>query len=235
MYKLLISFFVLIFFSVQGRSQSEYYSVWLDYNHSNKLKENWFFESDYGYRFRLSYKYNWQRLHARTGIGYSFKKVKVIAGLATFAVFEPNNFLDFEIRPWQGVKYSWKISDRFKIYNFARLEERIHYFGTSGETSYNYFLLIFRYSLTAKYAFNNPEDNKGKWVGFIGFEPFVQLYRNENAVAVTKSRTTLGLEYSVSKKTKFKLGYIYEPKNIPLLEETILYSNNFRLSVVQKF
>jgi hypothetical protein len=226
---------LLIGISFHSISQSAFNSGWIDYNHSNKLKNNWVLEADYGYRFRLNYKYNWQRIHARAGVGYKFENVKILAGVALFNVFEPKTFLDLEIRPWQGAKYNWPEYRKFKISHFVRLEERFHFFAPGSEHPYNYFLMVFRYSLTAKYSFNNPEDGKGKWVGFVGFEPFYKLYENKEPIAVSKSRTTAGLTYSFSKKSHIKLAYIYQPTNIPIVQNTEVYSNIIRVSMVQKF
>tara|TARA_R110002050_G_scaffold297339_2_gene458668 strand:+ start:79989 stop:80696 length:708 start_codon:yes stop_codon:yes gene_type:complete len=232
-----VAFLVLFFtgFSTISYSKSSYSSIWLDYNHSNKLSEKWSFQSDYGYRFRPNYTYNWQRLHARTALVYSFPKVKWLAGAAVFAVFEPQSFLDFEIRPWQGLKFGWKPTPKWKVSNFVRIEERFHFLGTDDGSAFNYFLFILRYSLTVKYAFNSPKDNHGKWVGFVGFEPFILLNDNQQYVSITKSRTTIGMQYHWSKKTQVKLGYIYQPKNIPIVQNTVFYSHIIRLSVVQKF
>lgn len=232
---LFILFFFCLAFGSKGFTQSDYYSVWLDYNHDNKLNEKWSITSDYGYRFRLDYDYFWERLHARSGVVYKMKHVELLAGVAVFSVFEPSVFIDLELRPWQGIKYTFKVAERFKLSNFARLEERFHYFKTADWFGYDYSLLVFRYALTANYALNNPEQDKGKWMAFVGFEPFFILAQKGIPISVSKSRTTIGGSYSISSKTKFRLSYIYEPKNIPILQNREYYSNLIRLSVVQKF
>ena len=222
-------------FTSNGLAQSDFYSVWMDYNHDNKVNEKWSFTSDYGYRFRLDYDYFWERLHARTGVVYKIQHVQLLAGVAAFVVFEPSNFHNLEIRPWQGVKYSFKINDRFKFDNFVRLEERFHFFSSTDGLDYNYSLIVFRYGLTAKYVLNNPKSNKGSWVAYLGFEPFFIVAEQNTPLSVSKSRTNLGVSYSPSPKTKFKVGYIYQPHNIPILQEQSYYSNVLRLSVIQKF
>ena len=232
--KLLLFFFLLVI-GPKVYSQSEFYSVWLDYNHTNKLNEKWLLTSDYGYRIRLDYDFFWERLHARTGVVYKLKHVKLLAGVAMFSVFKPKEFLDLEFRPWQGVKYNFSITNKLKLSNFVRLEERFHYISNNNELGFSYSLLIFRYSLTAKYAINNPKDEKGKWVAFVGFEPFLNLAQKATPITVSKSRTTVGTSYSLSPKTKFRLSYIYQPKNIPIVQDMQYYSNLFRLSVIQKF
>ena len=232
---LFLLFLFCIAFDSNSFAQSDYYSVWLDYNHDNKLNEKWSLTSDYGYRFRLDYDYFWERLHARTGAVYKMKNVKLLAGVAVFSVFKPGDFLDLEIRPWQGIKYTFKVTERFKFSNFAHLEERFHFLSGKNGLVYDYQLLVFRYSLTAKYALNNPKDSKGKWVAFVGFEPFFVLAQQDTPISVSKSRTTAGASYHVSTKTKFRLSYIYQPKNIPILQDQVYFSNILRLSVFQKF
>ena len=224
-----------VMFTSNSYSQSDYYSVWLDYNHDNKLNDKWSFSSDYGYRFRLDYDYFWERLHARTAIVYKMKNIKLLAGVAGFGIFEPDHFINLELRPWQGVKYTFKITPKFKLSNFVRLEERFNYLSDSNGLDYDYALVIFRYSLTAKYALNAPEGNKGKWIAYFGFEPFFRVAEQNTPLSVSKSRTTIGVSYSTSSKTKFKLGYIYQPKSIPILQDQVYYSNIVRLSVFQKF
>ena len=60
-----------------------------------------------------------------------------------------------------------------------------------------------------------------------GFEPFFNLYVNQEPIRVVKSRTSLGFKYSFSRKTKVRVLYIYEPDVIPILQEQNIYSNNF--------
>ena len=227
--------FLFVGISFKSISQPAYNSGWLDYNHSNKLRNNWLIDADYGYRFRLNYKFNWQRIHARVGVGYKFEKIKLLAGVAVFSVFEPNSYLDLEFRPWQGAKYSWPEYGKLKFSHFVRLEERFHFFTVGSNQPYSYFLMVFRYSLMAKYSFNNPEDGKGKWVGFIGFEPFYKIFEKNESISVSKSRTTTGISYAFSKKSQIKLAYIYQPSNIPIMQNTQLFSNIIRISFVQKF
>ncbi len=227
--------FSTLFLSKESLTQPNFYGVWLDYNDSNNLKGNWFMESDFGYRFRLDYTDNWQRLHGRSGVGYKFKNSKVISGLALFLVYLPQRVADLEIRPWQGVKYSWPKSNRVELKHFVRFEERIHFLGTSTNKTYNYFELKFRYGLMFQYILNKTENKHGEWVGLFGFEPFFNLYVNQEPIRVVKSRTSLGFKYSFSTKTKVRVLYIYEPDVIPILQEQNIYSNNFRVSVIQKF
>lgn len=220
---------------LESIAQSTYFGVWLDYNQSNNLKNNWYIESDYGYRFRLDYTNNWQRLHARSGIGYTFTKVKVEGGLGLFLVYEPHQVTDFELRPWQGVKYNWPNINRIVLKHFVRLEERFHFFESNSTKGYNYFELKFRYAFTLLYSFNKTQNHINEWTGIFGFEPFFNLYVNKEPISVAKSRTSLGLLYSFSKRTKIRLLYIYEPNTIPILQDLDTYSNNFRISFFQKF
>ena len=212
-------------------SQSDYLAIWTDYNHTNLLKGKWSLSSDYGYRVRLKYDYYWQRLHARTGIVYNTGKVKLLAGAAVFFVYLPGEVVDLELRPWQGAKYQWPQFDRFKFNHFVRLEERIYYTSTSNSSSYNSFELKFRYSLMLKCVLTKSE----KWVALLGFEPFFNLYVNQKPLAVAKSRTTTGVSYTLSSKTKLRLTYVYQPKTISIFKDVGIYSNVIRLSVIQKF
>jgi len=222
---------IALFSCKHAISQSDYLAIWTDYNHTNRLKGKWYLNSDYGYRVRLKYSYNWQRLHARTGFVYNTGPVKLLAGVAMFFVFLPGEVADLEIRPWQGVKYQWPKFDRIKFNHFVRLEERIHFLGGSNTRDYNYFELKFRYSLMLKWQLSNSD----KWVAMLGFEPFLNLYVNQEPISVAKSRTTVGMTYKLSSKTKFRLTYVYQPKTIPIFQDKGLYSNVIRLSVIQDF
>lgn len=229
--KKLLVLFLLMNTSNSAFSKADFFSTWLDYNYSNKLNNNWFIDGDYGYRFRLGYDYNWQRVHARVGLGYKFDKLKVLGGVALFSAFEPSDYLDLEVRPWQAIKYLWKINEKIRIANFVRLEERFHFFGDGSGGSYNYFVMIFRYSLTVKYSFNNPKDKIGKWEGFIGFEPFFKVFENNTSIVKSRSRSTAGVSYYFSKKMRLRASYIFQPQNIPMFQETTSYANVFRLSL----
>ena len=216
-------------------SQSDYFAIWTDYNHSNLLKGKWLLTSDYGYRARLNYDYNWQRLHARSGIVYNTGKIKLLAGAAIFLVYLPFRVNDLEIRPWQGVKYQWPRFKKLKFNHFVRLEERIHFLESSNNSVYKYSEIRFRYSLMLKWNLGRSNDDFEKWVVFLGFEPFFNIYEHDVPISVAKSRTSVGLMYALTSKTKFRITYIYQPKSIPIFQNRDIYSNVIRLSVFQKF
>lgn len=203
--KLLLIFSFLLFFEVQNFAQENTYQTWLDYDHQYKKSGNWRFFSDYGFRWQSTAGLdNWFRLHARPSVGYRPSALMDYRG-GVGVFFTQNQYTanQFEIRPWQGVIIGWPNLNRFRFFNYFRLEERI---STRIEQSTN-FVLKFRYKIGVKIPLNNSVIAVKTYYVHTSLELFLDLTSDNNEQNNDRTRFELGMGYRWTNKTTVKVLY----------------------------
>lgn len=230
----LIIFFFFSFFSAKG--QESEFQLWLDYDHQNKINSNWRFFSDYGVRSQFN---DWVRIHARPSFGFKpGAKIDYRAGVGFFYLFDTYDINAFEIRPWQGVLFSWPSIDRFRFKNYIRLEER---FVTDIGINYNNFILKLRYKIGLAIPLNNDRIIPKTFYIPVSFEMFFNLVFEEQPINNDRVRFELGLGYMINDKTRitclYTLQEVYFKENnyIDFGEGFSQIDNVLRITLSQRF
>lgn len=209
------------------------FQAWTDYEHLNKLDGNWIAFSDYGFRWSNSSTVGFKRIHARPSVEYKYSGQQSFrAGVGLF--YQDNIATDnsFEVRPWQGYRLGWPNINRFRIYHYARLEERMVY-GLEGDDFA--FTLKLRYKLGVDIPIANTTIKPGTFYIPISLELFANLAIENEEAASDRNRIEVGLGYRYNRDLKLRILYTYQSiKNN--VEDGVLQNDNIiRVSVIQNF
>ena len=121
--------------------------LWLDYYQYFYFKPKWQFYGDAGYRTQLN-ELEWMMVYARPSIHwYAGKRIDLAGGVGFFYTFNYDTVNNFEIRPWQGIKFRWAELKHIKFSHFIRLEERFNFPVDTWDMEFN---LRFRYRFGLK-------------------------------------------------------------------------------------
>jgi hypothetical protein len=188
---LIVCLLVLSTKSVSSQSLSEVSKqIWIDANPAYFLDKDFKIFGDLGVRTELEDD-AWWRLVIRPGVGGKLGGIFFYtAGLGNFITF--NNLIDnrWEIRPYQGVRFTL-YPLKIPMKNYIRLEERFD-FNTDTWNSRN--SLRIRYQFTFSYRWGAIQTDR-YWQAFISGEAFFTLLGSQGQFQ-EQFRLTVGLDRS---------------------------------------
>ncbi len=209
--------YVLLFISVftcyVSRGESAYTrQLWLDFNPSYQLNNQWELHGDLG--FRTIDPNIWNRYVIRPALRYvpenvffkkKDRKESLVAGLGFFYT-ENFHFDDiFEFRIFQGYQFKWPQKTYWQLTHYARLEERFN-FDVNG-SAYD-FGMRFRYLLNFTFTpLKNPvADKDGMYFPF-SVEPFFNLDRTTIFNDHLRVIPGIGYWFKDGWRTEFRLAW----------------------------
>lgn len=182
--------------------------VWADYDVKRKLSGNWIYFNDYGFRFSSTADKGYWRIHTRPSLEYRPQLLySYRGGLGLFYQTTNSTIYTLEIRPWQGFKLNWPNYKRFKVYNYARLEQRI--VDQLDESGFSFSMKL-RYKIGADIPLNNPTISPGTFYIPINFEVFANLALINQELNSDRNRSSAGIGYRLSQATRVKLTYVFQ-------------------------
>lgn len=192
-----------------GHAQNTF-QVWTDYDVKRKLSGNWLYFNDYGFRFSSTADKGYWRIHTRPSIEYRPRILySYRGGIGLFYQTTNSSIYTLEIRPWQGFKLNWPNYKRLKVYNYARLEQRI--VDQLDEDGFSFSMKL-RYKIGANIPLNNPTISVGTFYIPINFEVFANLALINQELTSDRNRTTIGIGYRYTKNTRIKMVYTFQAK-----------------------
>jgi hypothetical protein len=208
--------FLMLWWSqnVNAQSSSANYTnqLWLDFNPSWNIGDRQKIIADIDYR--LNWPHSWNRFVVRAGYQYKsynslFKRLKseedYLAGLGFFYIIKDDGSQALEIRPYQGFKTTFFLSNRWKMRNYVRAEERFH---VDLEDQTQSFGMRLRYQISTDYYVRGKIYLNGK--GFylpLAVEFFFDLVETSSANDVLRVTPGLGYQFNSDFKLQGTLGY----------------------------
>ncbi|MCG2460518.1 DUF2490 domain-containing protein [Flavobacteriaceae bacterium F89] len=188
--------------------------LWASFNPSYKLTEKKQIKGDLGYR-TISPP-SWNRLIARGGLEVvtdglilkNFKKIKTqenyTYGAGMFYLNSDTGSNSFEIRPYQGYRVSFNVSNRLAFGQYIRLEERFVFSKSSG----NVFGVRLRYQILGNINLEGLIFQEGTGIYFpIGVEFFFNIRKTSQFNDVL--RVSPGIGYQINPGFKIQGGIAY--------------------------
>lgn len=202
-------------FTVNGQEDSDFsQQLWASFNPSFKLTEKKQIKGDIDYR-TISPP-SWNRFIARGGMevvtdGLVLKKFKKIKTQENYTygagLFYLNNNVgsnSFEIRPYQGYRVSFNVSERLAFGNYIRLEERFVFSQSDG----NVFGVRIRYQVLGTINLQGLLFREGTGIYFpIGVEFFFNIRKTSQFNDVL--RISPGIGYQINQGFKIQGGIAY--------------------------
>lgn len=150
MKRFLISITILIIFTnpTTGQSDDSSFETWSDITTIYNFSDRWQYNGDQGIRGVLSGS-DFTALYVRPSVRYRVKPWFTVHGGIKFAqTFFENDEDTFELRPWQGLRFTWPKIDGYIVTHYLRLEERMKW--SIGQSRDFDFTLRSRYKIGAK-------------------------------------------------------------------------------------
>lgn len=148
MQKLWIFILPLIIFSIPtvlraNDNKSE--EIWFDITTEYFLSDRWLYNGDQGIRGSFSSN-NFTQWYFRPSVSYqAYSWLTVHGGVGLFQSFLGDNVNIIELRPWQGLLFTWPQYRGYAVTHFLRLEQRLNWL--SGPRNDFEFKLRGRYQL----------------------------------------------------------------------------------------
>lgn len=201
--------------------------LWVDYLAHLYISEKLEYYGDTGYRTNLD-DYSWNKVYVRPSVRYHFSDMfEGHGGVGLFYVFNKDDANQFEVRPWQGVKFNWPRFEKLKFYNYLRLEERISFLTDDWKASFDFRL---RYKLGGKWIlFKTGPDSY--WLIPFFAEVFYPVFDNIEEFFENESRGGIGLGYNPSKEWQFSVNFYLQKSSSGPDESLDISDNIFRLEV----
>jgi len=186
--------------------------AWFDFNPSWNIGERKKIIADVDYR--LNWPNSWNRFVLRAGYQYKsynsfFKRLKseedYLTGLGFFYIVKDDGSQALEIRPYQGFKTTFFLSNRWKMRNYVRAEERFH---VDLEDQTQSFGMRLRYQISTDYYIRGKIYLNGR--GFylpLAAEFFFDLVETSSANDVLRLTPGLGYQFNSDFKLQGTLGY----------------------------
>ena len=181
---------------------------WLQYYNKLKLSEKYTLVSDASLRLK-DYFASYNQALLRTGIMYNFREnISVTCGIASTVSFNANKMNRGELRGWQELFLSSRIS-RLYLNNRFRLEER--YFknitNDNFDNGYN-FNYRFRYRFFVSIPINNSTIKEKTLSVNMGDEIFINFGKEIIYNTFDNNRILLGINYHFNNKQFITLNYV---------------------------
>jgi len=196
-----------------GSSEDSDFSeqLWASFNPTYQLSGKKQIKGDLDYR--TIWPHNWERFIARGGLevvtdGIIFKKLKTQEnysyGAGIFYLNSDTGHDSFEIRPYQGYRLSFNVSERLAFGQYLRLEERFVFSNGDG----NIFGVRFRYQILGTINLEGLIFREGTGIYFpIGVEFFFNIRKTSQFNDVI--RISPGIGYQINPGFKIQAGIAY--------------------------
>ena len=187
---------------------------WFDYDLTYELNDRWDIYGDIG--FRTIVPHNWNRYLIRPAVRFDvpkliFKQLKyreeLHGGIGFFYTTNLNISNRLEIRPFQGYRLIWPNTERIRLRQYVRLEER---FDLNTRNWENTFGLRVRYlaELTIKLQGDVIDEINGAYIK-VSMELFWNLLGTKQFNDHLRASAGLGYGFTQKWKGEFHLAYHY--------------------------
>lgn len=218
---ILCCLFCGLFFSARSQSLEDEQTdesdfsrqLWTSFNPSYHLSEKKTIKGDVNYR--TVWPHNWSRFIARGGLeintdGILFKKLKVqenyAYGVGLFYLNSETSDNSFEIRPYQGYRLSFNVSERFAFGQYLRLEERFVFSDGDG----NIFGIRLRSQFLGTINLEGLIFREGTGIYFpIGVELFFNIRKTSQFNDVLRISPSMGYQINPGFKIQAGIAYHY--------------------------
>lgn len=201
-----IFFFTIILMPGLSKAQSTVDNqLWLDYYHYYQFKPDWTSYGDAGYR-TVTDELSWMMIYIRPSISWHQKKLfDLNGGVGLFYTFNYDTVNNFELRPWQGIKFKWPNFKHISFYGYVRLEERFNFPVDTWTLEFN---LRFRFKVGFKLRLYTFDREIPKYL----YLPFsVEVFANVGPQLTEKysdrARIGAGIGYRVKHEWAFELDF----------------------------
>jgi hypothetical protein len=178
---------------------------WIDITTRFSFTDNFRYNGDLGFRGAFSSN-DFTLWYLRPSVSYRIKPWFTIhGGIGVFQSFLGSGKSAVELRPWQGLRFTWPQFKGYKVSHFLRLEQRMLWAkGTA--TDFNHRLRA-RYQLGIKTPTYNILFNNGIYV-----TSSIEFFRNLNE-SITQNfknriRYSVGVGTQVSESWRLELHYL---------------------------
>ncbi|HEX5170287.1 MAG TPA: DUF2490 domain-containing protein [Cyclobacteriaceae bacterium] len=214
--KFLFSPLVIVSFIATGQVNQ----IWVDFNIQHKINSQWSWIGDAGARYIIN-----QSLSAafvRGGVVYSPKpNIELLGGLGYFLYnSSAAGITGHELRPWEGLRFNFKISPGIAFTNYSRLEERFILSEGSDD-----FFLRFRNLTGLTFTVFQASDKSHSIYTPISFEFFEDINKK---LFINRHRIYFGIGYAFQ-KNKLEVHYISQRGRLNTSDDFELTENIYRL------
>lgn len=223
---ILVWFFLPI--NVQSQTQIIDNQVWFDVIPHFEIKPKLKYFGDLSYRTSVN-NYKFRRFVMRPSIRYSlFNGFEVLGGIGLFVTWDEIENNTFELRPFQGVRFSWPKIWRMNFDHRFWIEERLIW-NDEGLFDAN---LRFRYRMKSKLPINNPLVIAKTFYIPFSYEVFVNVGPQEVEKFRNQGRAMFGFGYLGDAKWAWELEAIFQRSKSASYDQLELSDHIFRIKAV---
>jgi hypothetical protein len=182
---------------------------------------------DMSYRTATS-GYDFKRFMLRPSIRYHWTyELDLIGGLGLLGTWEAEDYITFELRPYQGIRLNWLRIWRMNLKQRGLMEERLIW-NNQGEFDPN---LRFRYRIKTKLPLNKSSiQYKTLYIPF-SYEVFANVGPKEVEKFQNRARAMIGLGYVFSDKWIGEFEVTFQRSRSTETDELSLSDRIFRFKL----
>ena len=189
--------------------------LWIDIYPHFYVSEKLEYFGDAGYRTVLNQNI-WHWIYARPSVRYHLgKKWEVHGGIGFFYVIKKELSDRFEIRPWQGIEFSWPRFSNLGFKHYIRFEQRISFQTDDWSSGFS---LRLRYKISGRWDFLNINNERFWFIPFYG-ELFFPVGDEVKEFFRNRGRIGVGLGYNPSDIWRFSLNFTWQTSRTGVSED----------------
>lgn len=225
---LLILVWVFLPFNVQSQSDIITNQLWFDVIPHFEIKPKLKYYGDLSYRTSIN-SYKFRRFVMRPSIRYSlFNGFDLMGGIGLFVTWDEVDYNTVELRPFQGVRFSWPKIWRMNFDHRFWVEERFIWNDEGGFDAN----LRFRYRLKSKLPINKSILVKNTIYIPFSYEVFANVGPQEVEKFRNSGRAMFGLGYLGDDKWAWELEVIFQRSKSTAVDNLELSDRIFRFKAV---